>query len=353
MRKIEGTLKFPETPKKNIKVLFIVSEYPQISQTYIHEEIASLQSDYTIEIISLKEPDLKRKTYFSYHLSKEDHDIDSFIEAFSPDIIHSHYFLHIELLQKYAEKFSVPYTIRTHSFDILKPNEGKLEKFCRIANNDWCLGILAFPDFQEKLMKCGLHKEKFVACWPVVNYKKFFSAEKREFRGKIMNVGAAIGKKNYKSFIDLADRMRGDVFSFDLYAMGYDKLELMIYNETLGMPVKTIDHIEPEEMPEAYRNHDWLVYTGDKSINTIGLPLSIAEAQASGVGICMQEMPGRKQALLDYLGGAGYLFNEISELPDIISQPYPEEMRIKGLENAKKCDIYQHSSLLKQLWENA
>ena len=66
-----------------------------------------------------------------------------------------------------------------------------------------------------------------------------------------MNVGAAIGKKNYKSFIDLADRMRGNRFTFDLYAMGYDKFDLMVYNETLGIPVETIDHIEPEIMPEA------------------------------------------------------------------------------------------------------
>ncbi len=353
MRTIEGTLNFPEKPKKPLKVLYIVSEYPQISQTYIHEEIASLVDDYTIEIISLKGPDLTRKTFFPYHQSIKNQDIAPFIEQYTPDVIHSHYFHNIDLLNQIAEKYSIPYTIRTHSFDVLKPDAAMLGKLCALANRKWCLGILAFPDFKDRLLGCGLDETKFVACWPVINYKKFYYPDKREFQGKVMNVGAAIGKKNYKSFIDLADQMRDKGMTFDLYAMGYEKFDLMIYNETQGIPVETIDHIEPEEMPEAYRNHDWLVYTGDLSINTIGLPLSIAEAQASGVGICMQEMPGRKQALLDFLGGAGYLFKDVSELPEIISKPYPEELHSLGLENAKKCDVYQHNSLLKELWEKS
>ena len=67
----------------------------------------------------------------------------------------------------------------------------------------------------------------------------------------------------------------------------------------------------------------------------------------------MQEMPGRRQALLNFLDGAGFLFKDISELPEIISKPYSVEMRLQGLENAKKCDVFKHNALLKERWEKS
>jgi hypothetical protein len=122
------------------------------------------------------------------------------------------------------------------------------------------------------------------------------------------------------------------------------------YNRSLGSPVKNITYVLPEEMPQVYRDHDWLVYTADTKINTVGLPMAIAEAQASGIGVCLQELPGRKKEHLDYLGGAGFLFKSIEELPLILRASYPEHMRLLGLKHAAKSDIRKHNVLLKEVW---
>ncbi len=55
-------------------------------------------------------------------------------------------------------------------------------------------------------------------------------------------------------------------------------------------------------MPGEYKKHQWLVYTACPQINQVGWPLSIAEAQAAGVGICMPEI---RPDIREYIGDAG------------------------------------------------
>ena len=50
------------------------------------------------------------------------------------------------------------------------------------------------------------------------------------------------------------------------------------------------------------------------------------------------------------LGGGGFLFHSIDEVPSIIARPYPEVMRQAGFEAARRCDIEQHKGLLTSAW---
>lgn len=68
--------------------------------------------------------------------------------------------------------------------------------------------------------------------------------------------------------------------------------------------------------------------------------------------MCVQTTPERRREYEDYLGGGGFVFESIDEVPGIISQPYPEQMRLLGLENAKKCDIETHKHLLSHVWDS-
>ena len=256
------------------------------------------------------------------------------------------------MLEKLAHKYGIYFTIRTHSFDILNASPQDLKAYCKAANSPWCLQVICFPAFKKILIKYGLNEEKIIPCWPVINYKRFYDPEKPISTKRILGVGAALPKKDYKKFVDLAANMRDSGFEFNLHITGYEVGSIQAYNRQRGNPVKTIKHVHQEEMPEIYRQHDWLVYTSIPKVNGVGFPLSIAEAQASGIGVCWQELPGRREEQLEYLGGAGYLFKSIEEIPALIQQPYPEEMRLKGLENAKKCDIESHKVLLTQAWDS-
>ena len=186
----------------------------------------------------------------------------------------------------------------------------------------------------------------------MLNFSRFYKPDRRPLKGRVMCAGPAVPKKAHNDFIDLAVAMSGSGLTFDLYADGHNIQPIRSYNERMG-GIVNMTYADPDDMPDVYPEYDWLVYPADTKVNKVGLPVSIAEAHASGVGVCWQETPGRRDEQLAYLDGAGFLFSSIDEVPAIISQPYPEEMRLRGLEVAKRCDIERHKGLLTDVWERA
>ena len=193
------------------------------------------------------------------------------------------------------------------------------------------------------MQNAGIRDEKIVNCYPVVNYARFHD---RSPNGTaVMNIGAAIPKKKMEDFVDLAAASEG--LDFNLYAVGHAVGRLAKYNEAKGSPVKIVPPIEPDEMPVEYKKHRWLVYTASREIATVGWPMAVAEAQASGVGVCM---PNLRPDLREYLNGAGFLYNSISDVTKIIARPVPDDVRQMGFEQAKKSDVFAHKALLTELW---
>ncbi len=370
-------------PLKNLirgrrpRILIFIHSYPNYSETYMHEEIRSLIGQYDFKIITLWPSGYPRKDAFPFtliqynetslvygpieevnrefsspHQQEFIEEVDAIIKDFKPDVMHAHYFGLGLLLNFLGERHKIPFTIRTHSMDILSEPQEKIDALCDAANSPWCKRVLAFPAFQDYLVESGLRPEKVVPCWPVVNFSRFFKPDHRAPTGKIACAGPAIPKKAHSDFIDLAMRMRESGLTFDLYTKGPHLATTQAYNEQAKNPVNII-YKDPDDMPDVYPHYDWFVYPSDPTLNKVGLPAAIAEAQANGLGVCWQELPGRRDEQLEFLGGGGYLFQCIEELPAILTQPYPDEMRQAGLNNAKKCDIEQHKVLLTEAWEQA
>ncbi len=359
------------------RILYFIVSYPTFSETYMHEEIRSLLGEYDIQIITYRASPYPRNHAFPHkvieykdsclvygpikNVNREFNsatqqefirEVDAVIKEFKPDVMHAHYFGMGLLLQFLAERHKIPFTIRTHSMDILSEPQEKIDTMCDAANSPWCQRVLAFPAFRNYLVESGLQGEKVVSCWPVINFARFFKPGRRASTGRVLCAGPTIPKKAHADFIDLAVRMRGSGLQFDLYGKGGHLATIQAYNEQAGNPARTI-YTDPDEMPDVYLHYDWFVYPSDPTINKVGLPAAIAEAQASGLGVCWQELPGRREEQLAFLGGGGYLFQSIDELPAILTKPYPDDMRQAGLTNAKKCDIELHKVLLTEAWENA
>jgi len=357
------------------RVLYFMVNYPAFSETYMHEEIRTLRGEYNIKIIAYKPCFDPRRDPFPYScipyqdsclvygsIKKVDRsfntpkqqefiqEVEAVIKEFAPDIMHAHYFGLGLLLEWLAERHQIPFTIRTHSMDILSEPQEKIETLCEVANSAWCQRILAYPPFVNYLVDSGLHPDKVVGCWPAINFGRFYRPTRRPPTGRILCAGPAIPKKAHTEFIDLAGLMQGQNLTFDLYTKGDSLKPTEEYNQQSGN-VARITYAEPEAMPKVYPLYDWVVYPSDTKINKVGFPAVIAEAQASGLGVCWQELPGRREEQLEFLGGGGFLFQSIDEVPAILSREYPEEMRQAGLENARKFDIAQHKVLLTEAWE--
>ena len=58
-----------------------------------------------------------------------------------------------------------------------------------------------------------------------------------------------------------------------------DKLRNM--RDEMKAPVHFHQTIHPDAMPAIYKEHQWMVYTGDFHLKTVGWPMAVAEAQAA------------------------------------------------------------------------
>jgi glycosyltransferase involved in cell wall biosynthesis len=357
------------------RVLYIVTKYPEFSETYMHDEMVAMNDDYEIRIIDYEKSSASREnslphTFIKYHDSNLSYGsfkninteftnraqikfmekMGHVIKQFKPDIIHTHYFPNAWLVRKLSDLYKLPFTVRIHSFDIMIKNRDRLASMMDAVNTPLCLKVFTYPEFVPLFSEFGIDKTKVEAYWPISNCRNFLNTESRNPTNRVMCAGPCTPKKSHDKFIDLAVIMSDSKYDFDLYTIGNATPKMVKYNESKGNPI-IITYVDPERMPEEYCKHDWLVYPSDPNINKVGLPVAVIEAQASGIGICLQELPGRRQAQLDFLGGGGFLFKSIEEVPDILAKPYPEEMRLAGFENVKKCDVSIHKEMLSRVWD--
>lgn len=76
--------------------------------------------------------------------------------------------------------------------------------------------MLAFPFLRKRLEEIGVRPEKIHDCYPVVNVPLFM--DRSPNRKGVMNIGAALPKKQMDDFFLLASQVPGQRFT--LYAMG-------------------------------------------------------------------------------------------------------------------------------------
>lgn len=350
------------------KVLMVLKEYPQISQTYIKTEIEALEKDYDLTIVTRRGPDVPYKNHRPFRQVERLEEIREIAEDVKPDVLHTHYLVELPYIGDLAQATGRPFTVRAHSFDTIAlrrknlrgrakqyaawlrwgaPPLEKTEKFrkgLRAMESDYCLGVLSFPCTRPWLEAVGVPGKKLIDCFPTVAVDRFFD---RSPNGDgVMNTGVVTPKKRMEDFLTLAKQVPERPFR--LYGMGYHIEELAAKNAREGSPMEIMPPVEPEDMPAEYKRHQWLVYTGDFNIPTVGWPMAIAEAQAAGVGVCM---PRLRPDLAQYVGDGGVLYESIDEVADIVRRPVPEEMREAGFVQARRSDIERHKHLLTDLWD--
>jgi hypothetical protein len=344
--------------------MYLIQNYPALSETYIRREIESVHRDHEVAIVAKAEPVTRYDDHLPYTVEADPDAVCELVEDFRPDVLHTHWLFEAPTASYIAQRTGVPYTIRTHGFDTqwggirgklfnLLPGRPfsrlappRMLSAARLTRDDACIGVIGFPFVCRRLEKLGVPEEKIRHCYPVVDVQRFLDYGTNG--DAVMNCGPALREKAFDDFIRLAATLPDQPFT--LYAFDYATDALKRDAARSAGSVTIPGPIDHDDMPAEYKKHKWLVKTGDIERRVMGWPVSIAEAQASGVGVCMANL-GRD--LKEYLGPGGFLFDSIAEAKAIISKPFPEELRDAGFEQAKKSDIAKHRSILIDLWHPA
>ena len=332
------------------KILLLYKGYPRLSQSYQIDESIELSKKYEIMIISF---DWELFAIYKNHQPYIQRNpllcIDE-IKKFKPDIIHSHFLDTVDICFKLSEILKIPFSIKTHSFDILQ-SENEIKKRLKYINSNWCKAFIVFPEFYDKMIKNGVMSHKIISLFPSLYIYRF--SLNIENGKNIMSGGALLPKKNIEGFIKLAVKIK-KLFpekEINYYSVVENEIyykKIVDLNKQNGNPV-TFKTFQPSEMPLEYKKHEWLIYTACPKLKTVGNPMMISEAQAAGVGVIMYNL---RPELIDYVTENGYLYNNDEDVLNIISSPFPEEKRKKANEIIDRYDITTNIKLIENKWNN-
>ena len=336
-------------PRARPRVLYLLNRYPQLSQTYISTEIRYQERDFELDIVAFKEAPDPDPDCLPYVQMDNIEQIVAYARSFRPDVIHTHWLVQADIVGAVSASLRVPFTVRAHSFDVIhftpETRPKHIGRCMPYLNSELCLGVFSFPFTEQMLVGAGLRPDKFIPTGPVIDFQLFHNC--LENGQGVMNTGAAVAKKDMTSFIDLANKVQEREFT--LYPIGHLTPALKDYNAKFGDRVRFSETISHRRMPAEYKKQQWIVYTASMQSKNIGWPMALAEAQASGVGVCVANV---RPDLRDYLGEAGYVYDSLDEVAEIVKGPVPNSMREAGFENASRFDIQRTRISLGQVWRS-
>jgi hypothetical protein len=332
-----------------MRILLLYKGYPRISHSYQIVEAIELNKNYEVMIISFEwELFTKSENHLPYVITSSPLKEIAKIVKFKPDIIHSHYLDTIDICTQLSKQLKIPFTIKSHSFDILSSD---CKQYIKLINeNMYCLKIIVFPEFVDRLLKIGIKESKLLPMYPTLDINLFINRE-IENGYHIMSGGAFLPKKNIKGFILLSKKIK-QIYpekQITYYSVMENKSyynEILQFNRVNGNPVNFLT-VQPDKMPMEYKKHQWLIYTACPKLKTVGNPLMVAEAQASGVGVIMYKL---RDTLIDYVTENGYLYNTDEEVLEIISQNFDEDKRNKAIEISKRYDMKEKIKDIENVW---
>lgn len=281
-----------------MRVLVGSGNYPKLSESYIEAEIQYLLRCghdvrvYSPVVGSPGAPELVR-VY---------RDLNAAIKEFRPQVFHVHYLTFEARALDLAHRSGVPITVRGHSFDF------GVDRAARAAAHPGIRRIWLFPHFAD------LVPHPKVAPLPVA-YDSTLYRPSQKNRKLVYRTGAGKPGKGLEQFFEIA-RMCPE-FRFCLTAnvvLGAERYMDTLAALAAGSNVEYHRDIGREEAVRRMSEAGIYLDTSDPGAHPFGMPISIAEAMATGCHVVARD----GSAARAYVGPAGDFYGTPAQAAGLI-----------------------------------
>jgi len=317
-----------------VKVLYALSKYPQLSETYITAEIAfMLRQGVDVRVWSpfTRLPDVRPQTIcYADTLAHA-------MQTFKPDVVHVHHLSVAHGVCKQLEAFKVPITIRGHSFDFSPEAVNKLAALPNVER------IYIFPHFPRKVVH---HK---VFALPVGYDSTKYRPEPAKDRSMVLRLGAGLTTKNLDDFFTVAKLCPG--FKFILGLASCDDESRVAHSLMAKYPKTTVTifrDVSWEAAEGLTKKAGIFLHTSDEKSHPFGMPISIAEALAAGSTVMIRNTMEARE----YAGDAALYYNtpeEAAETINITLAWTPEARRRQFERSVLQSTFYADTAVLPRI----
>lgn len=253
-----------------MKVLYVESFYPQLSETYVVCEIKYLLAmGVEIEVWRERESICP----FPEQVHTYTGTLKEAIAASKPDLLHFHFLSELLRMKEDVEASGLPVTLRGHSID------HSTEYLDTVIGKPWMKRLWLYPHFAEKYAR-----EKVEALPSCYDPKLYFPGQIKE-PDSVVRACAGIQYKNVESFIRIASMVPEKkfrlIFAWNARFPRYKDL-IFDLNASLGSPVQILVNLSHAETAVVVGASEISLYTAHPDAHPFGMPMSILESMATG-----------------------------------------------------------------------
>ncbi len=305
LRQRQQKLLAARSATRPLRVLWAVWNYPQLTETYIRCELAAMRR-WGVEVAVWSEITDTKSPYDSdvpvHHGS-----LAETIAKVSPDVVHVHWLNKGKDYRDVIARAGLPMTVRGHSYEFATKSVKKLLRDPAVRS------VYLFPHFAKQIsgnLKIHPMTSAFNEDW-------YYPSANKD-RRLVLRTGAGKSTKGLESFLEIASRCPQHRFVLVLGLLpNLDDYvgRLLAENRRLGSPVEIRQNLSNEESAALMREAGIYLHTyGDDE--PFGMPVSIAEALATGAFTLARDLPGAAE----YLGTVGTLYRTNDEAAHAIQR---------------------------------
>lgn len=302
-----------------MRVLYAVDNFPILSESYIRTEMEFVRAQgVEVAVASEKRPDVS----YPVDVSVTYGEVEATVKRWKPDVIHVHW---SNIVYRVAS-LGVPVTVRGHSFEF---DPDVTDRHCGNVN---IRRIFLFPH-QVALCRPSPKLTPMTSAYSTARYSAGETKEAMVYR-----VGAGLVGKDLDGFIYVAARFKEmypeTACRFVLAVTTPDSIyaaSLKNLNGMMKKPVELLLNISHEQSADFMKRASIYLRSHDPSAHLYGMPISIAEALASGCTVIVRAGNHAKS----YVGDAGYFYEPYASAALLIRQLLSDKPNQASLERAK------------------
>lgn len=287
-----------------MRVLIGAGNYPKLSESYIEAEIKFLLrrgidvAVWSPKVGSPGAPDLV--PVFRNHIADA-------VSSFQPNVFHAHYLTFDGSALEAVFSSNTPVTVRGHSFDYSQ------SKALSMAQKPGIKRVWLFPHFSVWAMHPKIYP------LPVAYDSTLYKEASNKIRTIVYRTAAGKPGKGLEDFFAVSKLCPGFDFRLDSnHVHGDDDYLPYLEKRSLELGIRFQKDVSREESVGHMNSAGIYLDTSDSNGHPFGMPISIAEALATGCYVIAREAPG----LGDYLGAAGSTYNTIEEAALLVNSTY-------------------------------
>ena len=295
--------------KRRPRVLYALWQYPQLSETHIETEIRCMLR-WGVHV------DVWRETTPAspYPVSVPVHDgsLADTVRRAKPDVIHVHWLRFAANQQRTLAELGLPVTVRQHGFDVTP------ESICALLDQQWVRAIYAFPHHLQAIDRSDTRLRVLPAVFDTTSFRPHAQKNRR----LVISTCSALPSNDIPFFFELAKRL--PEYRFVLAAITCPQFEnyveeLKDIHREMNSPAELIFDVQHEDMIPLVAEAGIYVHTakppGTVNTTSIEVPISIAEAMATGAHALVRNLP-EMQA---YIGNAGTTYSDVEQAAETIT----------------------------------